>query len=130
MRLARAVYGEQLDGRSSEEVHAAMDAWGEDGEELFILSHLSFLQLQAQRDLLFAHREMLDGLGEVVEEQQRTRELLVKLGRLLKQELGELAGLLEEAGEALEGEEPVEPDALIPPPEIPKPVVLPHPEPE
>ncbi len=130
MRAAQAVYSEQLGGRSQEEIHEAMDAWGEDGEELFILSHLSFLNLLAQRDILMVNRDILDSLAEVIEEQRRTRELLVKLGRLLKQELGELASILDEDESAFDGdeEEPVEPDAVLTPDPPPlKPVVLAHP---
>ncbi len=137
VRVARAVYGEQFDGRNREEIHEAMDAWGEDGEELFILSHLGFLNLLAQRDILNTHRDILDGIAELIDQQKRTREMLVKLGRLLKQELGELAELLDEEEEepGFDGEEDkdelVEPDAVIAPEASSsvQPAVLEHPEP-
>ena len=139
VRVARAVYSEQFDGRNREEIHEAMDAWGEDGEELFILSHLGFLNLLAQRDILNTHRDILDGIAELIDQQKRSREVLVKLGRLLKQELGELAELLDEEEEdepVFDGEEDedelVEPDAVLAP-EVSSPVqpsVLEHPVPE
>ena len=139
VRVARAVYGEQFDGRSREEILDAMDAWGEDGEELFILSHLGFLNLLALRDILSANQDLVEAISEVLEEQKRTRELLVKLGRLLKQELGELADILDEEdedepefdGEDDDDDEAVVPDQVIPTePSPPAPVVLEHPEPE
>ena len=137
VRVARAVYGEQFDGRSREEILDAMDAWGEDGEELFILSHLGFLNLLAQRDLLLTHRDILDGIAELIDQQKRTRELLVKLGRLLKEELGELADILDDSDEdeaGLDGaddEEPAEPDEVIAPDtSSTQPIVLEHPVPE
>ena len=131
MRVARALYREQFDGRSREDVLDAMDAWGEDGEELFILSHLSFLNLLAQRDLLLAHRELLDGLSQVVSEQRRSREVLVKLGRLLNEKLGELADILDEEEQEDDSLEDAAVPELRPVPEAPaRPVVLEHPVPD
>lgn len=131
MRVARALYREQFDGRSREDVLDAMDAWGEDGEELFILSHLSFLNLLAQRDLLLAHRELLDGLSQVVSEQRRSREVLVKLGRLLNEKLGELADILDEEEPEDDSLEDSAVPELRPVPEAPaRPVVLDHPIPD
>ena len=131
MRVARALYREQFDGRSREDVLDAMDAWGEDGEELFILSHLSFLNLLAQRDLLLAHRELLAGLSQVVSEQRRSREVLVKLGRLLNEKLGELADILDEEEQEDDSLEDAPVPKLRPVPEAPaRPVVLEHPVPD
>ena len=131
MRVARAVYTDHFDGRSRDEVLNAMDEWGEDGEELFILAHLGFLNLSASRDVLFANHDLLDGIGELIEEQKKTRELLAKLGRFLKHELGELADLLDE-GEGDQEEEETEPATVLSPGSelAPKPEVLSHPIPE
>ncbi len=140
MRVARAVYKDQFEGKTRDEVIEAMDEWGEDGEELFILAHLGYLNVRASRDLLFAHHDLLDGIAQVIEEQRKTRELLVKLGRFLKRELGALTELLDEdidaeedelAGDDDEEDTPEPAEAPSPAPSSPsKPELLDHPVPE
>ena len=137
MRVARAVYKDQFEGKSRSEVLEAMDEWGEDGEELFILAHLDFLGLHASHDLLLSNRDLLDGLAEVIEEQKKTRELLVKLGRFLKRELGELTDLLDDAeeddpeGDDEGGETPEPAEEPSPERSTPtRPEMLSHPVPE
>jgi len=96
IQIAQAVYQNQFGSLNRNAVLKAMDEWGEDGEDLFILAHLNYLHLSASRDLLFAHQELFDGIGELIEEQKKATDLLTRLGRFLKRELGELTALLDE----------------------------------
>ena len=98
MRVAEGMYGEMLGGTKRSELLAAAERWADD--ELYIIAHLLFLNLQA-----------LEALRQQGEERS---DQLVRLGTALA-ELAEELEEEEESEEDLTGEGYFEADDETPP---------------
>lgn len=94
---AEAVYHERLGGRSRRSVIDAMEEWGEDGEDTFILAHLSYLQLQALLDLVELQQRQSKTLDQIAEQQKWLKRKINQLSRQLTEKIEDLVDAVEDA---------------------------------